>query len=121
MPIHADFAKPFIVVLLLSHRGRAPRVYRTGGGVRRASVISPSAHKAQVGAGEAAEVGEDERQVARRHSEPAGEGGRVLVDRGGGDPPPVAGIVGTTDGEGRQMAVDPAAAYGAAEHEVVAP
>src|SRR5436305_8809318 len=86
-----------------------------GGSLRR--------HEPQIRVVEPSQVGKHRGHVRRGDPEPAGESGAVLVDRGGGDPAALAaGVVGTALAQGGNLAVDVAAADGAAQdHLVVAP
>ena len=62
-------------------------------------------HEAEIGSGEAPDVGEDGGEVAVVHAEPGGNGGEVLVDGGGGNPAAGAGVVGAVDGQRGEFAV----------------
>src|SRR6185369_17550515 len=52
-----------------------------------------SAEEPQIVGREPSDVRQDHREVARRHPEPPGERGRVLIGGGGGDPSPLRGEV----------------------------
>src|SRR5689334_24133288 len=91
--------------------------------------IAASGHEAEVAAGgEAAEVREHVRDAARIDTVPARERGRVLVDGEGRDDLAIAGVVGIAVvrlafvvlRQRRHGAVEPLAAYSAADDEVVA-
>ncbi|MDV7401839.1 hypothetical protein RZS08_61030, partial [Arthrospira platensis SPKY1] len=72
-----------------------------------------------VAAGKAVDVGQHGGQVGEGDTEPAGQGGGVFVDRGGGDKRAAAGVFGAVEGGGGELAVDAVALHGAAHDEVV--
>src|SRR2546422_309927 len=76
-------------------------------------------YKAEIGAGEPAEVGEDSREIAVVHSEPGCERGEVLIAGKRRDPATSAGVVGTTDGQGWEFAVGALAVNRAAHDEMM--
>jgi len=87
-----------------------------------AVLFTISDHEPQVLQRETAQMREEGGQEAVAHAEPACQGGGILLDRGGGNQPPEAGIVRSVDGEVGEGAVEFAARDAAARHTVdVAP
>jgi len=67
--------------------------------------ISGRFHETKIGRGEAADIGKDGGQIAGVHAEPGGDGGEILVNRGGRDPATGARVVGAIDSERGKRAV----------------
>src|SRR6476469_4967833 len=80
-----------------------------------------SAENAEVRMSEAADVRENRRQIGRADAEPRRKGGGEFVDRSGGNPAALAGIIGAVDGERGERAEQSSALDGAAQNKLVAP